>query len=112
MTGFELTTTSNADQTVVSVAGECDLSTREQFSSTLLAAVDEAPVVLVDLLDLRFIDSTGLHAIVLAHQAAQRQGRHLYLVNAGGAVARVLELTGVGALLQPPLEPPQAAGRR
>ncbi|GAB3830288.1 hypothetical protein ACFPIJ_31305 [Dactylosporangium cerinum] len=30
------------------------------------------------------------------HHAARRQGRRLHVVNEGGAVADVLELTGVG----------------
>jgi anti-sigma B factor antagonist len=100
---FEATTSAGDGRTVVSLAGECDLTTREQLTTVLLAALETAPVVVVDLAGLRFIDSSGVHGLVTGHHAAVRLGRRLQVVNAGGAVAHVLEMTGVGELLAPPV---------
>jgi anti-anti-sigma factor len=89
---------------VVELVGECDLTVRDELASALLAAVDRAEVVFVDLAELTFMDSSGVHGLVTAHQAAVGAGRRLYVVNAGGPVATLMDLTGVGALLSPPAD--------
>jgi anti-anti-sigma factor len=86
---------------VVALVGECDLAARDKLTSSLLAAVGSAPVVVVDVAALTFLDSTGIHSLVTAHHAARAAGGRLHLVNATGMVANVLDLTGVGELLRP-----------
>ncbi|MBB5873429.1 anti-anti-sigma factor [Allocatelliglobosispora scoriae] len=88
--------------TVVAVAGDCDLAGREELTATLLAAVADARIVTVDLSDVEFLDSSGIHALVTAHHAAVQATRRLYATGATGVVAQVLELTGVAELLAPP----------
>jgi anti-anti-sigma factor len=102
MAQFEARTAAADGRAVVSLVGECDLTAREELTTVLLAAVDSAPVTVVDLAALRFIDSSGVHGLITGHHAALRQGHRLHVVNAGGAVAHVLDMTGVGALLAPP----------
>jgi anti-sigma B factor antagonist len=77
MARFEATTSDEAGRVRVALAGECDLEVREEMTATLLDALHRSPVVVVD-------------------------GRKLFVVNPTGAVATVLDLTGVGALLSPP----------
>ncbi|MDG4824756.1 STAS domain-containing protein [Asanoa sp. WMMD1127] len=101
---FETRTFAEPGRTVVAVSGECDLTVRDQFTSVLVGAVDQAAVVVVDLADLRFMDSSGVHGLVVGHHAARDKGRRLYVVNAAGEVARVLALTGLADLLRPPLD--------
>jgi anti-anti-sigma factor len=104
MTNFEATTVDEAGRIVVALAGDCDLGSRERLAATLSAAVDRSPVVVVDLADVRFLDSSGLHALVGAHHSATERAGNLYVVNASGVVATVLDVTGVGELLQPPVD--------
>ena len=85
----------------VTLAGDCDLAVRDELSATLLAAVNRSPVVIVDLAGVEFLDSSGVHGLVLAHQAARARGGRLYLENPTGVVAAVLDLTGVATLLSP-----------
>jgi anti-sigma B factor antagonist len=99
MAGFEVTTSPQADRTVVALAGECDLSVAEELTSALLGALGEGREVVVDLAALQFLDSSGVHGLVTAYHAAKRDRVPLRLVNAGGVVADVLDLTGVGELL-------------
>ncbi|MET7419058.1 STAS domain-containing protein [Dactylosporangium sp. NPDC005555] len=103
---FEAKTSTLEGRAVVALAGECDLTARDELTTVLLAAVELAPVVVVDLAGLRFIDSSGLHGLITGHHAARRQGHRLHVVNAGGTVAHVLEMTGVGDLLAPPAAGP------
>jgi anti-anti-sigma factor len=102
MARFEATTSDEAGSVRVALAGECDLEVREELTTTLLAAVRRSPVVIVDLCGLDFLDSSGVHGLITAHHAAKESGRKLFVVNPTGAVATVLDLTGVGDLLSPP----------
>lgn len=102
MANFDVTTSAEPGRVVVALAGECDLAAREALTSALLAAVASAQVVVVDVGGLHFIDSSGVHGLVTAHHAARRDDGRLYVVNAGGVVARVLDMTGVAELLRPP----------
>lgn len=99
---FEARTSTSDGRALVSLVGECDLNSRDELTTVLLAAVASAPVTVVDLAGLRFIDSSGVHGLVTGHHAAQRQGHRLHVVNACGLVAQVLDLTGIGGLLAPP----------
>ncbi len=92
------------DRVVVTLAGECDLSVRDEMTAALDAAVRAARVVVVDAARLEFLDSSGMNALIAAYRAAGLAGGRLYLVNATGVVAELLELTGVGALLAPAKE--------
>ena len=102
MARFEATTFDEADSVRVALAGECDLEVREELTAALLDAVRRSPVVVVDLRSLDFLDSSGVHSLITAHHAAKESGRRLFVVNPTGAVATVLDLTGVAALLSPP----------
>jgi anti-sigma B factor antagonist len=102
MARFEAITSDETGGVRVALVGECDLAVREELTAALLAAVHRAPVVVVDVAGLDFLDSSGVHGLITAHHAAKASGKKLFVVNPTGAVATVLELTGVGALLSPP----------
>ncbi|MGI5242696.1 STAS domain-containing protein [Dactylosporangium sp. CA-139066] len=100
MARFEATTSVDGRRADVVLSGECDLSAREDCMEALMSAVRAAPAVVVDLAGLTFLDSSGVHALVTAHRAAVEGGGWLSVVNAGGMVAHVLDITGVGGLLR------------
>ncbi len=101
MARFAATTSEEPGRVRVTLAGDCDLAVRDEMGATLLAAVGRADIVVVDLAEVDFLDSSGVHGLVAAHRAARDRGGHLYVENPTGSVAMVLELTGVGALLSP-----------
>ncbi|MEU4690121.1 STAS domain-containing protein [Actinoplanes sp. NPDC023714] len=105
MTDFQISTAPQAGRIVVSVAGDVDLRHRDEMTDSLQAAVRSAPEVVVDLAAVRFLDSSGLHALISARQAATRRDGTVWVVNATGTVAMVLEMTGVLKLLRPPATP-------
>ena len=55
-------------------------------------------MIVVDLAELSFMDSTGIHLLLRMHAACEDADR-LRLINGSRAVERVLDLTGVGAHL-------------
>jgi anti-sigma B factor antagonist len=84
------------DTAVISVSGELDLASSPALEEELeRVAQSDAQVVVVDLRNLEFMDSTGLSVLVRAHQRAEENGRRLGLVNGSQQVQRLLTLTGV-----------------
>jgi anti-sigma B factor antagonist len=102
MLNFEAKTSTEDGRLVVSLSGECDLTVRAELAAVLARAVGRSAVVIVDLADLAFLDSSGIHELVTAYHAARDREGHLYLRKASGVVATVLELTGVDKLLGHP----------
>ena len=83
---------------IVGLSGECDLTTRDALADALRRASDQpGTVVLVDLSECSFIDSTVIGAIALSHKALAEQGRRLELVIPpdGRTVRRIVELSGL-----------------
>ncbi|BBH68876.1 hypothetical protein ACTI_55610 [Actinoplanes sp. OR16] len=104
MAKFEARTSAEPGRVTVTLSGECDLSAREHLTSVLLDALSRAKAVFVDMALLTFLDSSGVHSLITAHHAAKHTGARVYIVGAGGPVAAVLDLTGVGDLLRAPAE--------
>ena len=91
----------NDDQaTVISISGELDLASSPALEEELeRVAQSDAQLVVIDLRELEFMDSTGLSVLVRAHQRAEENGRRLGLVNGSQQVQRLLTLTGVAERL-------------
>jgi anti-anti-sigma factor len=79
----------------VRVEGELDLSVADQLRQRLDAAVNEDVEVLVCLERCDFIDSTGIAAIVFAHQQLASRGRRLFICGPSRQVSRILTITGL-----------------
>jgi len=99
MARFAATTSDEGSRLRVSLAGDCDLAVCDELVTTLLAAVDRSPTVVVDLADVDFLDSSGIHGLVAAHRAAVERGGRVVVENPSGSVAAVLDVTGVRDLL-------------
>ena len=85
---------------ILAVSGELDLAAAASLEEELDGALTGgAEVIVVDLRDLDFIDSTGLSVLVRAHQRAQEGGLELGLINPGAQVDRLLSLTGLAQRL-------------
>jgi anti-sigma B factor antagonist len=105
-------TNGGLDATRVHVAGELDIATTPRLVRTLRETHLQAPLVVLDLRELEFIDSSGVHAIVNASIRARRLGRRLILLRGRPSVDRVFTLTGssdeleIGdvALVEPPVQ--------
>jgi anti-sigma B factor antagonist len=86
---------------VVVLPSEIDVTNSEEVYEQLVAAF--APgvrAVIADMTETIFCDSSGVHAIMHAHESATaRDVRMLLAVSAATSVRRVLELIGVGRLM-------------
>ena len=79
---------------VVTVATEVDVTTAPQLDAALLTACSTCPTVVVDMSQTAFCDSSGLTALVQAHQRAQANGGELRLVITTPQVLSTFTVTG------------------
>ena len=100
MDGVELRTRVCGGHIVVALCGELDIC---EAAATIAAIAGRGPgrehCVIVDLQALEFIDCAALRALARAQQQARRAGGEVLLAAPAGAVARMLDLTGLGELL-------------
>jgi anti-sigma B factor antagonist len=76
------------------LTGDLDLATAEDAERAILDAEEARPPVLIlDLSELDFMDSTGLRVILSASTRAQEQERRVVLVKGPSVVQRVFEIT-------------------
>ena len=77
---------------VIALSGEIDMATAEGITSMLEPLVEAGGPVVIDLSNVTFMDSTGLHALLEAAKALSERGC-IILHGANGAVAKVIEIT-------------------
>jgi anti-anti-sigma factor len=80
--------------------GELDLGTAPLLEDRLRQLRDDKVSVRLDLSELQFMDSTGLHVLIRAVQESRADGWHLELApNLSPPVRRLLQLVNVEAFL-------------
>jgi anti-anti-sigma factor len=78
---------------VVTLRGELDVSSKEGLAEQLIGP--PGSLVVLDLCQLTFIDSSGLGAIHAARRTAIEGGGNLLVSRPNPTVSRVLEITGL-----------------
>lgn len=79
---------------LITVQGELDLSNTPLFRD-VLDHIDSAPLVVMDLSELTFIDSTGIGAIAQFGKRIRDASGTLYIVAKHPAVRKVLSITSL-----------------
>ena len=83
----------------VAVHGEIDIGNVQDLEVALDAAIHKSDgAFIVDLCDVGFLDSSGLHVLLRARSLLAREDRALAVVCRPGPVRRVLELSGTADL--------------
>ncbi len=81
----------------IAFSGDIDLPVVEAFKATVSPErLGDADAVILDMTEIRFIDSSGIHALVTAWRALGESGKRSTIVIArGSGVERVLAMTGL-----------------
>ena len=96
---FEVDGDGLGDAPGVAVRGEVDMAVVDTLQEALEDAIrDSVGAFVIDLSDLDFIDSSGLHVLVRARGLLSREDRALAVVCPHGPVRRVFELAGYSDL--------------
>ena len=97
---LELRAERSGDEHVIALSGELDLDCADRVTQELLRAeATDARRIVLDLSDLRFMDSTGIRLILAADARSRMDGDRLVLIRGPRSVHRVFELTGVAERL-------------
>jgi anti-anti-sigma factor len=80
------------------LSGDLDTASADEVRHAgldLIAAADGDNIILIDLADVPFIDSTGLGALIALQNAADQIGLKVALLDPSSRVVRVLEITNL-----------------
>ncbi len=100
MTDFSLTTTREADTTVLFIGGELDMATVPRLRARANAELErpDCRTLVFDVGQLEFLDSTGIGCWVELRNRAQSDHRRVVIRSASPVVARILEIGGLTRL--------------
>lgn len=94
---FSASLSAAAHTTILTIEGEVDLATADDFATALTAARDAGLPVVVDLRDCPFMDSTGLQRLLHHREEAHARGHRTALVYEDpGVIARIVTLVAPG----------------
>ena len=92
--------TNSPDGAWIRVAGEVDLATAPQLRQTLNDAAQQARRIVLDLRELSFMDSSGLHVIIDATDRQREAGGKLVLVRGPRQIDRLFMLAGLNDVVE------------
>ncbi len=93
---------SNDDVGSISLSGELDMASVSVLEASLaFFEGDGVDSIRLDLRDLTFIDSSGIHALLQARDRATERGQRLACVGASSRTRRVFDLVGTELILDP-----------
>lgn len=94
--GFSIEVKRERETAELIPAGEVDLATVGQLQRELETLIEAGfPRIVVDLREVGFLDSSGLHALIFAYAGAQEDGWQLAIIPGPRVVQRLFEITGV-----------------
>jgi anti-sigma B factor antagonist len=98
---LDVQTEAQGDGVRIVLTGELDISTAPRVEEELRRVEEDRPaVILLDLRELEFMDSTGLRVIVSADGRARDEARSLRLVRGPEAVQRIFRVTRLDERLE------------
>jgi anti-anti-sigma factor len=108
--GLDVDVVRDDDGVIVRVSGELDILTSPELRERVLGVLDTTDSLLVDLVGVEFLSTSGVAALLDIGDAARRLGVRWTLVATGRSVLRPLEVSGAGRLL--PIETSMATAIR
>lgn len=91
---MKITTSPSPAATTIVLEGDITHAVSEEFQSTLLAALQSAPALVLECSGLNLLTSAGLRAFLLLHREAASAGKPVLLASVPPAVRDVMEVTG------------------
>jgi len=90
-----------ADRVVIRLAGELDMANAPLLKAAIEQEdVEGKPMLVLDMQELKFIDSTGLRIVLWARERCQERDREFALTPGSQQVQRLLAVSGAGEHLR------------
>lgn len=93
--GFHVDTRVERDQEIVTPRGELDLATVPRLEIELVRARSSGRAIVLDLRQLTFMDSSGLHLLMRVDADVRSRGQSFAIIDADGPIARLLTIVGL-----------------
>jgi anti-sigma B factor antagonist len=88
-----------SDRVILALDGELDMATAEQLQHAI-DGLDGQALVVLDLEQLQFIDSTGLRSVLAVLERCRDRGQQFAVTRGSQQVQRLLGVTGVAKHLR------------
>jgi anti-anti-sigma factor len=85
----------SGDERVIRLRGELDIDSAPDLQHALLRSRPAQQRVVLDLSELKFMDSTGLRVLLRARAAAEKGGWEIFIRNVPPNIQRLFDMTGV-----------------
>jgi anti-anti-sigma factor len=85
---------------VLNIGGELDEASRPAIEPAVVAAVQSASKVILDLRSLTFCDSSGIAMVITAAEQARQRGCRVSIDHTTPAVRRVFEIAALGEVVE------------
>ena len=92
---FQTRTERQAGATIVIFTGDLDIASEADAAASLKAAIDGAGMLVADLRELDFLDSTGVRVLLTAEARAREHGVRFGVARGDGMVRRLFEVTRI-----------------
>ena len=86
--------------TIVDVSGDIDMGTSPALRKTLLEALKKTSRLVVNLREVRYVDSSGIASLVEVLKEAHNKQKRLILFGLNKAVHEVLQLTRLSKIFE------------
>jgi anti-anti-sigma factor len=96
--GFTVDVTEQPGEVRITPRGELDIATQAELRAVLARHAGAATMVL-DLGELRFLDTSGLRLVLETAETARREGRAFAVLPGNAAVQRLFDVAGVAELV-------------
>jgi anti-sigma B factor antagonist len=96
---FRVEPVSSNGVVVIAASGEIDLATAETFHDAIAHHVGPGRKIVLEFSGVEFLDSSGIHVLIVNRQAAVEVGGTLVVRNPNDIVRRVLEAVRLDELL-------------
>lgn len=108
MTNLHVDQGSDGQLLLLALEGELDYASVGAFEAAYATRVDGQRATVVDLRRVRFMDSSGIAALMKVRRSELEHGRRLALIRGPSNLQRVFALTGINAVFDFVEEPGEA----
>ena len=82
------------------VEGRVDINTSPQLQQAILSAFQKSKDIVIDFLNVSYISSAGLRALLIGQKTALSKGGSMRLTNLSDVVMNILEVSGFVNILK------------
>ncbi len=96
---MNIVNTDNGDNIRLLVEGRVDTTTAPTLQEAILSAFQKNNNIVIDFLNVAYVSSAGLRALLIGQKTAQSKGGSMVITNVSDSVMEVFTVTGFKGIL-------------